>query len=1571
MATAETRPFSSSSDITKRVRNYSGLENQTIAAICIGTFCLTTFELMRRKRRNTKAYQAALKNGTAGKGLGSVESWEWGYLYQGRCWAKRPSPPLAKLPLAWVKQMITFPEHALLPLIGPDSTVYARFLRGAWYFTMIHTFTTLPVLLPIHLVYAPDDVPKKSMTRASLSSLIESQSGQKLLVVHLIILAWLSTTWIGILFWICRGAFRYRRQAIKQAADKVHEDDEKARQNPIPGVDEETRRQLRGWRLRTVMVTNLPSPLRDEKLIKEYFEFYLALVRSEPPAAPGLIAGVVSFFHRFAQARAAREVERDIKEIDAEANDAASHMRNAVPPDNEKSESVPVIDKVVVVRKMTELASLLERREDILKKLEEAHIALARKTLEGVQKWIVMKREGGKSTATYLKRMSKKEKAARRASVKCKERTSGDENTTSPEIDVTNQANENATDNATADAREQEPTEEEDEEALDYLAEVLKPYLEEFGLTEETSFKAKIANLRKWLPTSGLYRQVKPEATSGGVHSRNASTEGPETEGAAIPTYPPPRPGTQTPSSTLDPRARVTIWEVLHTVPRHYLDAFQPLIRLNSLFRGATVPAIDYYTTKLGLLTALINESRSRPTAQYIPASTAFVTFADPADAQRAVKILPSHPKNPLACLVTPAPEYGDLDWSRLMTKTFTGEFLKDWVVDLGVWVFTCFWIIPVTLLVSLVSINNLSALIPGLGGYLNRNPEQLEVISTLVPTLLVTGLAILVPLILLLISKKAHNIVLLSKLHDQIMTRYHKFLVCNVLIFFCVGVSALHAFLASWKQPVNPLQTVATKFPDAAPFYVGWLIFQTAMHAGLELGLLGLPLLVYPATVLKATTPRRRKAGTRPRTFNFYYWLPNHLIVLFVVFCFSILNPLVIPFAFIYFSVASVVFKHQFLHVYSKAYEMNASVILIRWVRYSLDGIILSQVIFLALTIILKKDVLAGFAGLFIGLTVVIKLYMTSFIRANFAIDQINEGRAICGVPEHHPPPPPQPPNGDEEKGDEGLSPAMTREHERLVDNDGSGSAAHPTLGARINNFFNHHPPYLHKRHHRSSSEEHHSSVRFWTWKLPSGAMQFAYTTLPARPGNRHPPNPFRPQRQPSPSPAPSINRAADETAPPPQPPHPGVLNLASPQPAIYTDPFDHAEQTSWVDLNASRRHDLVMPHEKRQAWDDAPRYDLTYENPHYTRPIENILWLPVNPCAIFDLNETVDVFRAITSEPGAGALGQWINETSSVIAEPAETRNLPIPGTPDPESELDEELTEIPLFGTERIDLPPTIESRIESSYKDKDAENPESNDGPSLFGLARASTRRMSSSISMTSTHAGPGGRSFSGGTLASVQRGGGKSLRHSTSRLSRYSQSPVSPTSPAPPSNSIGMGMPSQSPVTPRNPQRMQSVTSARSRIRSGSIAHSRMSYDPFDHVDLGSQTPFADPNLSIVLRSTVRLVGDSPEEIPPEFGGLPPTTLAVPGQDASGSHSELKPGGARLVVPETPSGRPGRARSNSRFSVTAREALVGEVLAEEQLATTERVKKESQESVQNAPRSWVTSWLYNTLRHDDE
>jgi len=220
-------------------------------------------------------------------------------------------------------------------------------------------------------------------------------------------------------------------------------------------------------------------------------------------------------------------------------------------------------------------------------------------------------------------------------------------------------------------------------------------------------------------------------------------------------------------------------------------------------------------------------------------------------------------------------------------------------------------------------------------------------------------------------------------------------------------------------------------------------------------------------------------------------------------------------------------------------------------------------------------------------------------------------------------------------------------------------------------------------------------------------------------------------------------------------------------------------------------------------------------------------------------------------------------------------------------------------------------------------------------------------------------------FSGGTIASsVHRRNSRTLRPSPSRSPGHNLQPLPPAAP-----SVGLGLPSSySPVTPRNPNRVLSIgsTTRTGRIRSGSIAASQYSSNPFDHVDLGSQTPFADPNFNILLRNSSRMVDESPGEIPEELGGLSGGRLSVPETPAAGG-SGIRRQGSQAGMTVT-----GRARSNSRFSVTTREAVVGEVLAEEQIATADRVKKESEESEQaSAPRSFLTSWLYNTLHHDHE
>jgi hypothetical protein len=273
---------------------------------------------------------------------------------------------------------------------------------------------------------------------------------------------------------------------------------------------------------------------------------------------------------------------------------------------------------VTIVRKMTELASLLERREEILRLLETAHIKLANKTVFAVKD--AMERQSARKPLAH---------SASKAMEIARQRRS-----IAPDLE----------------SGVQEETL--DEEArMEQLIEVIGPFVKKFGPQDSLAVRSKKALSRtSQKALNNVWAQDPPEHEHSHGHSDSK--------------YPPKR---RQKHSYL----KATIWDALLSLPRSSLDAYQPLINLQHVFRGQVVPSIDYYTTKLNLLTTLITEQRSKPSTGFEAVSTAFVTFADPADARRACKYLAVHPNNPLACFVTFAPTYSDLDWIRVMKSSF------------------------------------------------------------------------------------------------------------------------------------------------------------------------------------------------------------------------------------------------------------------------------------------------------------------------------------------------------------------------------------------------------------------------------------------------------------------------------------------------------------------------------------------------------------------------------------------------------------------------------------------------------------------------------------------------------------------------------------------------------------------------------------------------------------------------------------------------------------------------------------------------------------------------------------
>lgn len=498
------------------------------------------------------------------------------------------------------------------------------------FFTLLHTFTTTLILLPIHIHYSTGLYPIDSMNRALISTLVQTAKGLSLLWIHLCLLLWVTVSWIFTLLWVCRGAFRFRALAIEDASRRAQAEAQGFTgsgsyfphphpQHPfhaMPPIEHDS--STRGHRLRTIMVTNLPTRLRSEKELKEYFEYYMSRPLAKPAlgvtgsSQPGFFNKSVLYLYNHARRSKFFQMmpfgNSEQQSGDQTPMEGTEEAAGAADPQvAESAEQLPNIERVVVARKMTELASLVDRREDILVKLETAHIKLARKTLAAVKHAI-----------------HDRERHARDAVAKSQ---TGVTSFFSPRRrDTMEQPVINHT-SADQDSLEGN--------SMDILINTLEPFVNKLG------------NNR----AEPLHKHIKRRFTSQ-ILPLTADHN-----------------GTTTPDTTSP-----TIWDALFSLPRHVLYPYQPLVHLSALFRGKTVPAIDFYTAKLGLLTSLITENRSRAVSDFEPVSTAFVTFADPDDARRACHYLAVHPDNPLTCLVTMAPDFEDLDWVRVMKSTYKAE---------------------------------------------------------------------------------------------------------------------------------------------------------------------------------------------------------------------------------------------------------------------------------------------------------------------------------------------------------------------------------------------------------------------------------------------------------------------------------------------------------------------------------------------------------------------------------------------------------------------------------------------------------------------------------------------------------------------------------------------------------------------------------------------------------------------------------------------------------------------------------------------------------------------------------
>ena len=227
------------------------------------------------------------------------------------------------------------------------------------------------------------------MIRASVTSLASSPVGQKRLWVHVVLMWWLSCTWLITILWVTWGAVGYRRREVRNLNIKMKalRDTRRQTEGGESGLNEEEnerREAIEGCegikRYRTLLVSNIPPDMRDEATLASYFDHYLnrhvdrmvqsgkpvpipAASTSEPVVPPHPPSTIRKLLKR-------KQRQDVLMEKDGEATPRESWSKVRPGEDGEIEERESHVDEVILVKKLAGLYNLRSRRDDVLKRLE-------------------------------------------------------------------------------------------------------------------------------------------------------------------------------------------------------------------------------------------------------------------------------------------------------------------------------------------------------------------------------------------------------------------------------------------------------------------------------------------------------------------------------------------------------------------------------------------------------------------------------------------------------------------------------------------------------------------------------------------------------------------------------------------------------------------------------------------------------------------------------------------------------------------------------------------------------------------------------------------------------------------------------------------------------------------------------------------------------------------------------------------------------------------------------------------------------------------------------------------------
>lgn len=331
---------------------------------------------------------------------------------------------------------------------------------------------------------------------------------------------------------------------------------------------------------------------------------------------------------------------------------------------------------------------------------------------------------------------------------------------------------------------------------------------------------------------------------------------------------------------------------------------------------GKKVDSLEYYDGKIkGLITKL--EAEQKVTLKDKQQCAAVIFFNNRVTASAAAQSL--HDTMVDTWTVVEAPEPRQIIWNNL-PRHFYERQIRQYVIYFIVFLTIFFYMIPIGLISAFTTLDNLKKLLPFLKPVIDQ-PEIKTVLEAYLPQIALIIFLALLPNFLTFLSK-AEGIPSKSHVARATSGKYFYFSILNVFIGVTVGSTLFTTFKSIEKDPNSVITLLATSLPGSATFFLTFVALKFFVGYGLELSRL-VPLIIFHLKKrCLCKTEDEVKEAWAPGDLEYATRVPDDMLVVTIVLCYSVIAPLILPFGVVYFGLEWLILRNQVLKVYVPSYE-------------------------------------------------------------------------------------------------------------------------------------------------------------------------------------------------------------------------------------------------------------------------------------------------------------------------------------------------------------------------------------------------------------------------------------------------------------------------------------------------------------------------------------------------------------------------------------------------------------------------------------------------------------------------